>query len=94
MRASAKLARCIWELSKSGKIRLAEIYRQMAFDNQTDKEFAINGQNWRNYVSSERIINPILNKNIINDIIQQGYMERLRPERRFDQTLYFTFRNN
>jgi len=93
MRASAKLARCIWELSKSGKIRLAEIYRQMAFDTQTDKEFAINGQNWRNYVSSERITKPILNKNVISDIIQAGYMERLRPERRFDQTLYFTFRN-
>ena len=92
MRASAKLARCIWELSKSGKIRLAEIYRQMAFDNQTDKEFAINGQSWRNYVSSERIIKPILDKNIINKIIKDGYIECLRPERRLDQTLYFTFK--
>jgi hypothetical protein len=92
MRASAKLARCIWELSKSGKIRLAEIYRQMAFDNQTDKEFSINGHNWRNYVSSERITNPILHKSIINEIIKEGYIERLRPERRFDQTLYFTFK--
>ena len=39
MRASARLARCLWELSKSGKIRVADIYRQMAFGNQTDKEF-------------------------------------------------------
>lgn len=92
MRASAKLARCLWELSKSGKIRLAEIYRQMAFDNQTDKEFAINGQRWRKYVSSDRISNPILHKDVLKQIIEPGYIERLRPERRFDQTLYFTVR--
>lgn len=93
MRASAKLARCLWELSKSGKIRLADIYRQMAFDTQTDKEFAINGQKWRNYVSSERVLHPILHKDILNEIIKPGYIERLMPERRFDQTLYFTFRH-
>jgi hypothetical protein len=93
MRASAKLARCLWELSKSGKIRLDEIYRQMAFDTQTDKEFAIGGQLWTKYVSSDRILNPILKKEALNDIIEPGYIERLRPERRFDQTLYFTVRH-
>jgi len=90
MRASAKLARCLWELSKSGKIKLAEIYRQMAFDTQTDKEFAIQGAKWRSYVSSERITQPILHKDVLNEIIESGHIERLRPERRFDQTLYFT----
>lgn len=94
MRASAKLARCLWELSKSGKIRLGEIYRQMAFDNQTDKEFAIQGSKWRSYVSSERITRPILRKDVVQEIIETGYIERLRPERRFDQTLYFTMRND
>ena len=93
MRASARLARCLWELSKSGKIRLKDIYRQMAFGNQTDKEFAIQGSKWRNYVSSERIVKPILSKNILSEVIRPGYIERLRPERRFDQTLYFTMRH-
>ena len=93
MRASAKLARCLWELSKSGKIRIGEIYRQMAFDTQTDKEFAIQGQKWRSYVASKRIIDPILSKNVISKIIEPGFIEHLRPERRFDQTLYFTVRN-
>lgn len=93
MRASARLARCLWELSKSGKIRVSDIYRQMAFGNQTDKEFAIQGPKWRNYVSTERIIQPKLRKDVISEIIQPGYIERLRPERRFDQTLYFTVRH-
>lgn len=94
MRATARLARCLWELSKSGRIRMVDIYRQMAFGNQTDKEFSINGSRWRNYVNSPRIVTPILNKNAVNEIIEDGYIELLSPERRFDQTLYFTVRNH
>lgn len=94
MRASARLARCLWELSKSGKIRVVDIYRQMAFGNQTDKEFAIGGSLWRKYVTSDRINNLALNKDVVNTLIEPGYIERLMPERRFDQTLYFTVRVN
>ena len=92
MRATARLARCLWELSKSGKIRVVDIYRQMAFGNQTDKEFAIGGSKWRQYVTADRIVRPILPKEVVNSIIEDGYIERLSPERRFDQTLYFTMR--
>ena len=92
MRATARLARCIWELSKSGKIRIVDIYRQMAFGNQTDKEFAIGGSKWRQYVTADRVVRPILPKTVIDEIIEDGYIERLSPERRFDQTLYFTAR--
>jgi len=92
MRASARLARCLWELSKSGKIRLNGIYRQMAFGNQTDKEFAIQGAKWRSYISTDRIVTPRLHKDVLSEIIQPGYIEKLMPERRFDQTLFFTFK--
>lgn len=90
MRATARLARCLWELSKSGKIRVIDIYRQMAFGNQTDKEFAIGGSKWRQYVQSNRILRPILPNTVVNNIIEPGNIQRLSPERRFDQTLYFT----
>jgi hypothetical protein len=93
MRATARLARCLWELSKSGKIRVVDIYRQMAFGNQTDKEFAIGGSKWRQYVMSDRVIRPILPKTVVNNIIEPGYIQKLSPERRFDQTLYFTVLN-
>jgi len=89
MRASARLARCIWELSRSGRINLSSIYRQMAFGKQTDKEFAIQGDKWRRYVTSDRIIAPILHKNAVHEIIEPGFIELLKPERRFDQTLCF-----
>ena len=94
MRASARLARCLWELSKSGKIRLQDIYRQMAFGNQTDKEFALNGTKWRSYITSGRIPHLKLTRDAVSKIIMPGYIEKLRPERRFDQTLYFTARSN
>ena len=90
MRATARLARCIWELSKSKKIRVVDIYRQMAFGNQTDKEFAIGGTKWRNYVTSPRIITPMLPKGVVKEIIDSKFIHMLSPERRFDQTLYFT----
>lgn len=90
MRATARLARCLWELSKSGKIRVESIYRQMAFGQQTDKEFAIGGSKWRQYVSSPRIMRPILPKTVVNEIIAPEAIDKLSPERRFDQTLYFT----
>jgi hypothetical protein len=93
MRATARLARCLWELSKSGKIRVADIYRQMAFGNQTDKEFSIPGNKWRTYVETPRTVKPILHKTAVHSIIENGYIEKLSPERRFDQTLYFTVRN-
>lgn len=88
-RATARLARCIWELSKSGKIRIEDIYRQMGFTNQTDKEFSLNGIKWRRYVPYGRPITPIIPKSAINEIIEEGYIEKLSPERRFDQSLYF-----
>lgn len=93
MRATARLARCLWELSKSGKIRLKDIYRQMAFDNQTDKEFAINGQRWRQYVNGERITKPILPSSVVKEILDSDSFKKLSPERRFDQTLYFTMKS-
>lgn len=94
MRATARLAKCLWELSKSGKIRVVDIYRQMAFGNQTDKEFSIPGVKWKKYVTTPRTAHLILPKEAVNDIIEDGYIERLSPERRFDQTLYFTVRNH
>ena len=91
MRASARMARCIWELSKSGKIRVEDIYRQMAFGQQTDKEVSVPGDRWRRYITTNRTVTPAVSKDALLEIIAPGFIENLRPERRFDQTLYFTY---
>ena len=92
MRATARLARCLWELSKSGKIRIVDIYRQMAFGNQTDKEFAVGGTKWRRYVTSSRITEPAIPRDTISTLLDADSVELLSPERRLDQTLYFTIK--
>jgi hypothetical protein len=45
-------------------------------------------------LTADRIQNLALNKGVVHEIIEPGYIERLMPERRFDQTLYFTVRAN
>lgn len=92
MRATARMARCLWELSKSGKINIQEIYREIAFGTQTDKELSVPGDRWRTYITTNRILSPIVPQSALNEIIMPGYIENLRPERRFDQTLYYTMR--
>lgn len=93
MRASAKMARCLWELSKSGKIQIQQIYREMAFGNQTDKELAVPGDKWREYITTDRTVHPSVPLSAIKEIIPPECINNLRPERRFDQTLYFMYQN-
>lgn len=90
MRSTARLARCIYEISKSGKVRIDEVYRQMAFNYQTDKEFSVSGAVTNNYMRCPRLEKPIVSRNALFEIIQNGGEKLLMPERRFDQTIYFT----
>jgi len=90
MRSSARLARFLYEVSTNGKPRLAEIYRQITFNLQTDKEFAVSGKISRRYINSPRRIKPAIKSNELNNIILNGGEHKLSPERRFDQTIYFT----
>lgn len=93
MRATAKLALALWELCKSEKIHLTDIYRQMTFSNLTDREIAPSGKKWRRYINTDRLNDFSLPKEVVYEVIEKDCIERLSPERRFDQTLYFTMRN-
>ena len=92
MRALAKVARTLWELSKSESINLKRIYREMAYGEQTDKEFSISGREWRNRLVKDLDLSRFpLSRDVVREIVFDGYIHRLKPERRLDQTLYFTF---
>jgi len=94
MRSTARLARFLYEFSRSGKVGLNDIYRQMTFDLQTDKEFSANGSVTNKYMSSPRLIKPVVARNELYNIILGGGEELLMPERRFDQSIYFTMKRN
>ncbi|MFT0802970.1 HindVP family restriction endonuclease [Bacillus swezeyi] len=92
VRSSARLARVLYELSNSTsmKTNTERIYTDMSFGAQTDKEFALSGKATREYMSSPRRIKPIMNREVVTKIILNGGVKELSPERRFDQTIYFT----
>jgi hypothetical protein len=93
MRSAARLARFFFDVSRSGIAPLTRIYTEMAFGLQTDKEFAVNGRVTRKYINSPRRITPSINKNVLPQIILNGGEKKLSPERRFDQTIYYTVAN-
>ena len=90
MRSAARFFRFMYEFSTRGKVALSKIYTEMGFGKQTDKEFAVNGQVTHQYMSaSPRLKQPCLHSSVVREIILNGGEELLKPERRFDQTLYF-----
>ncbi len=89
-RAAVRLARFLFEVSRSGKVYQEPIYDGMGLGNQTDKEFAISGNKTHQYMKCERLTKPIISKKQIKDIILGGGQKWLSPERRFDAIIYFS----
>lgn len=89
-RSAARLCRILYEISALSKIKITKIYTEMAFNHQTDKEFAVSGIVTREYMKSDRKTTPSVKKEALKNIILNGGEKILRPERRFDQTVYFT----
>lgn len=90
MRSSARFARFLNEVSKNSKPKIKAIYTEMAHDRQTDKEFSVSGQTTSGYMRSSRLTKPALKRTVLTEIILGGGEKKLSPERRFDQTVYFT----
>jgi hypothetical protein len=93
-RSTARLSRIFYEVSVQKRTNLYDIYTEMAFEHQTDKEFAVNGGITRRFMTSPRRVTPIMPKNCLKNIILGGGEKLLNPERRFDQTIYFTLGQN
>jgi HindVP restriction endonuclease len=89
-RAALRLARFLYERSKSNKVFQAPIYDGMTFDNQNDKEFSISGTRSRELMACSRLLKPAIAKEEIQNIILGGGQKYLSPERRFDAILYFS----
>lgn len=89
-RAAARLARFLYEVSRTGKVYQEPIYDGMSLGNQTDKEFAISGNKTHGYMSCERLTKLQIAKSDIKNIILGGGQKWLSPERRFDAIIYFS----
>ena len=89
-RAVIRFARAQYELSTLGKIQIQRIYKDMSYGKQTDKELAMSGGTTQKYMTSPRRASPAIPPDVLPRIILNGGQRQLSPERRFDQTIYFT----
>ncbi|MCC5848632.1 MAG: HindVP family restriction endonuclease [Verrucomicrobia bacterium] len=89
-RTALRLARCLYEIGKSGRVYQQSIYDGMTFDNLNDKEFAVSGARTNQMMRCERLTSPIITKDKIQKIILGGGQKHLSPERRFDAIIYFS----
>ncbi|WP_316383280.1 HindVP family restriction endonuclease [Enterobacter mori] len=89
-RSALRLGRFLFEYSRAGKAHLHNIYSEMTYSHQSDKEFSVGGRVTHKYMNHYRLRNPILSKDIVKEIILDGGEKNLSPERRFDQSVYFS----
>lgn len=89
-RAAVRLARFLFEVSRSGKVYQEPIYDGMTLGNQNDKEFAVSGVKTHRYMHCDRLTTPIITRSQIKEIILGGGQKWLSPERRFDAIIYFS----
>jgi hypothetical protein len=89
-RAAARLARMLYVLATQERANLNQIYTEMAYGLQTDKEFSLSGQKTKFYLNTPRRVRPELPKEVVANLILNGGEKLLSPERRFDATVFFT----
>ena len=89
-RAIARFARTQHDLAIRGNTNLRRTYREMDFGRQTDKEVSLSGSETRGFLTSPYRYNPRLCADVLREIILNNGHKKLSPERRFDQTIYFT----
>lgn len=91
-RCALRMTRYLHEYGRSGSAHINNIFSGMTYNQQSDKEFALNGKITQLYMNHERMAKPILGKEIVREIILDGGEEYLSPERRLDQTIYFAYK--
>jgi 3'-phosphoadenosine 5'-phosphosulfate sulfotransferase len=89
-RALLRVWRILFEVSRAGKVQLGNVFTQMTYGHQSDKEFALSGAITHPYLQHTRLACPAVSRQRLQDIILDGGHERLSPERRFDQSVYFS----
>lgn len=87
LRETARHVRSLHDILRTGHYDYSRIFKGMALGNQTDKSFSINGRRSIKYLSCKRLIQPALGSNVIEDIILDGSLALLQPERRLDTAL-------
>ena len=72
MRDIARNVRALYELCSMGDMSYNSIYRGMGLGNQSDKSFALSGQNTKDLMRHPRLEKPHYTRSVISEIILGG----------------------
>ena len=92
MRSVVRFCLTMRDLCQRGTFHYDEVYTNIAFGKQTDKEISIRGSVLREYVKSDLFANPRIKAEQIHEIVFGDGLELLTPPRALDQILYHTQR--
>jgi hypothetical protein len=91
-RSALRITHYLHEYGRAGVVHINNLYSGMTYNQQSDKEFALNGKITKLYMDHPRMAAPILEKEVVRKIILHGGEDYLSPERRLDQTIYFAYK--
>jgi len=90
-RSVLRVARYFYEFGRAGSGNIDMYFASMTYGQQSDKEFSLSGSITNGYLRHPRLQAPKMPASVVKDLILDGGQKNLSPERRFDQTIYFTF---
>ena len=93
LRETARHVRSLYMLCTADRFNYEQIYAEMSLGSQTDKAFAISGSNSIRYLFHPRLGKPQFPPQVLSKLILNGGESRLRPERRFDAAVLYTWRD-
>ena len=83
-REVARHVRSLCDILQGGDYDYTGIYKRMSHGNQTDKAFAMGGNQSIEFLKHKRLRSPILPLKALYDLVISGGEAELKPERRFD----------
>ncbi len=84
IRIAATFANLVWK----GSFNYDSIFRDLSYNDQTDKELSINGKKFLHYLPASVFCERRVPASDIHSIIDENSFEHFSPERRLDTCLY------
>lgn len=87
-RTAIWLFKMLLEIKQHGSFNHKKIIDELSYNTKNDKAFASSGIATNKYMKCSRLVNPIISKSEIKNIILGGGQNLLSPERRFDAIVF------
>jgi len=86
-RSAVWLVKMLWDYSTAGQLTMSEVIKEISFGKQQDKAGTFSGKVTFDYLNGPELRCPRVSRSAISEIVLNGGVGYLRPERRLDATL-------